>query len=46
MELISTHICKASDIGIHNNMFGGTLVGWVDEASAIYSAQICEQKLR
>jgi len=42
MELISTHICKASDIGIHNNMFGGTLVGWVDEASAVYSAQICD----
>jgi len=42
MELISTHICKASDIGIHNNMFGGELVSWIDEASAAYSAQICD----
>jgi acyl-CoA thioesterase YciA len=42
MELISTHICKASDIGVHNNMFGGTLVSWIDEASAAYSAQVCD----
>ena len=26
MELVSTYICKTSDIGVHSNMFGGTLV--------------------
>jgi acyl-CoA thioesterase YciA len=42
MELISTHICKASDIGVHSNMFGGTVMALIDEASAAYSSQICD----
>ena len=42
MELISTHICKASDIGVHNNMFGGSILSLIDESSAAYSAQICD----
>ena len=42
MELISTKICLASDIGIHNNMFGGTLMASIDEAAAAYAAQICK----
>lgn len=42
MELISTHICKASEIGIHSNMFGGNILAIIDEAAASYSAQICD----
>jgi acyl-CoA thioesterase YciA len=42
LELISTHICKASDIGIFGNMFGGTMMSLVDEASAAYACQICD----
>jgi len=42
MELISTHICKASEIGIHSNMFGGNILALIDEAAAGYSAQICD----
>jgi acyl-CoA thioesterase YciA len=42
MELISTHICKASDIGIHNNMFGGNILKLIDESSAAYVSQICD----
>jgi acyl-CoA thioesterase YciA len=42
MELISTHICKASEIGIHSNMFGGNILAMIDEAAASYSAQICD----
>lgn len=42
MELISTHICKASQIGIHNNMFGGYIMALIDEASAAYASQICD----
>jgi acyl-CoA thioesterase YciA len=42
MELITTYICKKSDIGVHDNMFGGTLVSLIDDASAAYAAQICD----
>ena len=31
MELISTKVCKKGDIGVHNNLFGGCLLSWVDE---------------
>jgi acyl-CoA thioesterase YciA len=42
MELISTIVCKASDIGVHRNMFGGHMMALIDEAAAVYSAQICD----
>lgn len=42
MELITTHICKASEIGIHENMFGGDLISLIDLSSAAYAAQICD----
>lgn len=42
MELISTHVCKASDIGVHQNMFGGHMMSLIDESAAVYAAQICD----
>ena len=42
MELITTYLCKASDIGIHSNMFGGTILGIVDQSAAAYASQICD----
>lgn len=42
MELISTYICKASDIGVHGNLFGGNMMSLIDEASAAYASQICD----
>lgn len=42
MELISTHICKASEIGVHSNMFGGNVMSIIDESSAAYASQICD----
>lgn len=42
MELVTTNICKTSDIGLHNNMFGGELMSIIDLASAAYAAQICD----
>lgn len=42
MELISTHVCKASDIGVHKNMFGGHMMSLIDEAAAAYASQICD----
>ena len=41
MELISTKICKTSDIGVNDNLFGGTLLSWMDEAGASYAASKC-----
>ena len=42
MELISTHFCKAANVGYHGNLFGGTMLGWVDEAGAIFACQACD----
>ena len=42
MELITTYICKTSDLGVHGNMFGGTLVSIIDDAGASYASQICD----
>jgi acyl-CoA thioesterase YciA len=41
MKLISTKVCKKSDIGVHNNLFGGTMLSWVDEAGVAMAAQYC-----
>ena len=42
MELITSYICKTFDIGIHNNMFGGTIMCIIDDAAASYASQICD----
>ena len=42
MELITTYICKKSDIGVHDNMFGGTIMSLIDDSAASYAAQICD----
>jgi acyl-CoA thioesterase YciA len=41
VELISTKICKTSDIGVNDNLFGGTLISWMDEAGASFAATTC-----
>ena len=40
-ELISTHVCKSKDVGVHGNLFGGTMLAWLDEAGAAFAAQVC-----
>ena len=42
MELITTKICMSPDIGVHGNLFGGTMMSWIDEAAAAYACQICD----
>ena len=42
MDLITTHVCKVSDIGFHGNLFGGTMLAWLDEAAAAYVCQMCD----
>lgn len=29
------------DIGVHGNLFGGTLMSWIDEAAASYATEYC-----
>ena len=42
MELVTTYLCKTSDVGVHSNVFGGRLISIIDESSAAYAAQICD----
>lgn len=42
MELITTYICKKSDIGVHDNMFGGVILGLIDQSAGAYASQICD----
>ena len=41
MQLISTHFVKTQNVGFHGNLFGGTLLGWLDEAGAAFAAERC-----
>ena len=41
MELISTKICKTSDIGVNDNLFGGAMLSWMDEAGGTFAATKC-----
>lgn len=41
MKLISTKICKTGDIGVNDNLFGGIMLAWLDEAGGILAANVC-----
>lgn len=41
MEVLTTKICKKQDLGVHNNLFGGTMLSWIDEAAAAYVMDVC-----
>lgn len=41
MKLITKRIVLGSDIGIHGNLFGGTLMAWMDEAAAAFATEYC-----
>lgn len=41
MKLITQKICMAKDLGIHNNLFGGNMLAWIDEAAASMAADVC-----
>lgn len=42
MELITTKICMASQMGVHGNLFGGHMLAILDESAAAYVSQICD----
>ena len=33
MELITTRVCMASQIGVHGNLFGGEMMSILDESA-------------
>ena len=44
MELLVTHPVKKSDLGFHGNLFGGTLLKWVDSSVAAYAMEKCRSQ--
>lgn len=42
MRLISTNICKTSDLGVNDNLFGGRMLSWLDEAGGIMASSVCK----
>lgn len=44
MKLLSTHPVKKQDLGFHGNLFGGTLLAWLDAAAAAYAMECCHSK--
>lgn len=42
MELVTTKICMALDLGVHGNLFGGNMMSFLDEAAAAYACQVCD----
>lgn len=42
MQLISTHLVKKSDLGFHQNLFGGKLMAWIDAGAAAYAMEVCD----
>lgn len=41
MKLLATKVCKKHDLGVHNNLFGGTMLGWVDESAVAFVNEVC-----
>jgi acyl-CoA thioesterase YciA len=41
MIYISTKVCKTSDIGVNGNLFGGTMMAWLDETGATLASFLC-----
>jgi acyl-CoA thioesterase YciA len=41
MHYVATKICRASEIGLNGNLFGGTMLSWLDEAGAAFAGYLC-----
>src|SRR5210317_2423613 len=42
MTLLTTHPIKKSDLGFHQNLFGGKLLAWLDAAGAAMAMEVCD----
>jgi acyl-CoA thioesterase YciA len=41
MRLLGTKVCKKNDLGVHNNLFGGTMLSWIDESAVAFVNEVC-----
>ncbi|MDD2465759.1 MAG: hotdog domain-containing protein [Desulfobulbus sp.] len=41
MHYVATKICRTSEIGLNGNLFGGTMLSWIDEAGAAFAGYLC-----
>ncbi len=37
---VTSKICMTRDLGVHDTLFGGNMLAWMDEAAAIYARQM------
>lgn len=42
MKLITRELCLRKDLGVHGNLFGGTILSWIDKAAAIEATRLCQ----
>ncbi len=42
MEKLAIKLCMTKDIGVHGNLFGGIMLGWLDEAAATWACSVCQ----
>ena len=40
-KLISTFLTRMGEIGQNDNLFGGVMLAWLDEAGGIFAAEVC-----
>lgn len=43
MNLLSTHPIKTSDLGFHGNLFGGSVLAWMDASAVSYAMCLCAE---
>ncbi len=41
MHYVTTKICRAGEIGLNGNLFGGIMLSWIDEAGAAFAGYLC-----
>lgn len=41
---ITSKMCMTKDVGTHGNLFGGIMMGWMDEAGAIFARKYTDEQ--
>ena len=43
MKRITSNVCLRKDVGINGNLYGGTILGWLDTASYLFAKKHTEE---